>query len=150
MLPFKEWKPIGEYFAAEIDGLKKFIYGSSEEDIAKKVDKLGNEHFPVLIGIIPSSSSTSRNMDDRSYQDICFFYVLEPIKDRDQGEEDAVWERTQTAIQKIEHLIMDSYESSPLLRGIRPESVHYDPEYGIWNGIGWSIGFSMDNDMILG
>lgn len=150
MLPFTEWKPIGEFFRDSIDGINGFVYGSSEDDIQSEIDDLEKNEYPVLVGVIPSSHSTSESMDNRSYNDVCFFYVLETIKDRSRDEKAVVWTVTQAAIQKVEHLIMDNYETNALLRRILPNTVHYDPEFGIWNCMGYSIGFTLENDYIVG
>ena len=148
MLAFNDWKEIGLFFKDNIDKINSFVYGSSEEDIQLKINKLDMDDYPVLVGIIPSSDSTSKNLDERTYEDVLFFYVLMPIKDRTIDEEDIVRSDTQEAIQKIEHLIMDNYEEKPLFRRIHTNSIHYDPEYGIWNSTGWSVAFILENDYL--
>lgn len=150
MLPFVDWKSIGVFLKDNIAGVNSFVYGTSEEDIQGKINKLNADDYPVLVGIIPSSDSNSRNTDDRSYRDICFYYVLVPIRDRTEAEEDAVRIETQDAIQQIEHLIFDNYVDQPLFRHIDGSTIHYDPEFGIWNCSGWSIAFLLDNNYIAG
>lgn len=145
MLTLADWKRLGDFFKDNIEEVNKFIYGAADTDIERKIKQLSLSDFPVLLGIMPSSNSTSRNRDDRGYDDICFFYVLEKIKDRTFLEEDTVWSVTQTGIQQIEALILDNYETEALFRQVDTQSFHYDPEYGIWNCMGYSMGFVVNN-----
>ena len=139
------WKELGELFA-EQPQIKSFIYGAQDEDIRAKIDKLKQTEYPVLVGILPTIIGTGQHLDMMGHESPLFFYCMVPKDNMSDTEMDGAWESTLDAIQGIEQIIMDNYTSKEWreLYFLNPETIHIDPEFDMWNCMGWSIGFDIE------
>jgi hypothetical protein len=139
------WKELGEFFA-EAPEIKKFIYGAADEDIRAKIDDLNIGDYPVLVGILPTILGTGVNFDIMGHESSLFYYCMVPKTNMSEEDTLYAWETTIAGIQGIVEKIRENYTSKEWreLYSIRPETIHIDPEYDMWECMGWSIGFDME------
>ena len=146
MLKIKRWKELGEFFKTH-SGMNSFIYGATDEDILAKVEKLNQEQYPVLVGILPSIMGTGMNMDNMGHESPLFYYCMVARTNMDESEMDAAWEQTLESAQGVEETIKEHCEDPDWREffTVKPNSVHIDPEFDMWGLMGWSIGFEIEH-----
>lgn len=133
------------HFFAERPEINSFIYGATDEDIRAKVDALKQSQYPVLVGILPSIMGTGDNMDQAGYESPLFYYCMVPKANMSELDTDDAWDKTIDAVKGIEQTIRE-YANDPRWREfyyIKPNTIHIDPEYDMWELMGWSIRFEM-------
>lgn len=140
------WKEMGE-FLKDTAGIKKFIYGAQDEDIAAKVERIKLSEYPVLVGILPTITGTGNNFDNLGHESPLFFYCMVPAANLSDDETDAAWESTLEGIRNIERVIQENSNNSDWREfyNINPSTIHIDPEYNMWGLMGWSIGFEIEH-----
>lgn len=138
------WKELGQLLADE-SGIKSFVYGAQDEDIIAKVERIAQNEFPVLVGILPTIMGTGMNLDAMGHESPMFFYVMVPKSNDSEEEVDEAWESTLDCIQGIEETIRENCTSTDWREFyyINPETIHIDPEFDMWGCMGWSIKFEM-------
>jgi hypothetical protein len=147
MMTIARFKEMGELFVAESNVMKKFIHGVADEDITAKLAKVLLSEYPVLVGIVPSMIGRGRNLDQLQHDLPMFFYCIESVGNHTEKEVDLRWDGLLAGIDEIE-LTMKKYESDPGWQeflGLNPDTIHIDPEYGMWDCFGWSISFEIAN-----
>lgn len=146
MIALKRWKEIGKFFE-EKAGLNSFIYGAADEDIIAKVEKLRQNEYPALIGILPSIMGTGTNFDSMGHESTLFYYVMVPQTNMSDEEMDEAWEITLAKVRAIEEQIKlfsnNNYYREFYL--VKPDTIHIDPEFNMWGLMGWSIGFEIEH-----
>lgn len=146
MLKINRWKEMGEFFKSH-SGMKSFIYGATDDDILAKVEKLQQDQYPVLVGILPSIMGTGQNMDVMGHESPLFYYCMVPKMNMSEDEMDAAWEETLESAQGVEQTIKEHFEDPDWREffTVKPDSVHIDPEFDMWGLMGWSIGFEIEH-----
>jgi hypothetical protein len=148
MIQISRWRALGAFFA-EAGGINSFIYGAQDEDILAKVENLNQRDYPVLVGILPTILGTGSNLDQMGHESPLFFYCMVPRKTNMSDEEmDEAWETTLDGIKGIEETIKQYCNSAEWLEfyHVKPDSIHIDPEFGLWELMGWSIGFEIEHE----
>jgi hypothetical protein len=145
MIDLGRWREIGKFFAAEIPEINSFIYGASDEDIRAKVDKLDQNEFPVLVGILPSIFGIGTNFDQMGHESPLFYYCMVSKNNMSDSETDEAWDNTLEGIKGIEKAVKDNVENPDWLEfyHAKPDTIHIDPEYDMWGLMGWSIRFEI-------
>jgi hypothetical protein len=145
MIDMNRWRAMGQLFAAGSE-IKTFIYGASDEDIRAKVDALSQTQYPVLVGILPSIMGIGANLDQLGYESPLFFYCMTPKTNQSEGETDEAWDLTLEGVKSIVKAIKDNH-TNHLWREfyhVRPDTIHVDPEFDMWDLMGWSVRFEIE------
>lgn len=144
MIDIKRWREIGRLFG-RIEEINSFIYGASDEDIRAKVDNLAQNDYPVLVGILPSILGIGDNMDQLGHESPLFYYCMVPKSNMSEEETDKAWEITLECVKKIEEVIKENINNPDWLEfyHVKPHTIHIDPEYNMWDLMGWSISFEI-------
>jgi hypothetical protein len=147
MMTIARLKEILGLLVEESDVASSFITGVADEDITAKLDRLKLGDYPVLVGIVPSLIGNGRNMDQLQHTIPMFIYCIESIGNYTENEIDERWDNLLQGVILIENSIKE-HESDPDWEefiAIAPESIHIDPEFGMWGCFGWSISFDIVN-----
>jgi len=146
MINLRRWKELGIFFEEHAE-LNSFIYGAADDDIIAKVEKLKQNEYPVLIGILPSILGTGTNFDIMGHESPLFYYVMVPYTNMSEEQMDEAWENTLTKVKAIEEQIkLFSYDKNYReFYLVKPETIHIDPEFAMWGLMGWSIGFEIEH-----
>ena len=137
---------MGEFFKTH-SGMKSFIYGASDDDILAKVEKLNQDDYPVLVGILPTIRGTGTSIDAMYHESPLFYYCMVAKINMSEAEMDDAWEKTLESAQGIEQTIGEYFDDPDWreLFTVKPDSVHIDPEFDMWGLMGWSIGFEIEH-----
>lgn len=146
MINLKRWKELGVFFKEHAE-LNSFIYGAADEDILAKVERLRQNEYPALIGILPTIMGTGQNFDNMGHESPLIYYVLVPQTNMSDEEMDKAWESSLTKVQAIEEQIkLFSYDKNYReFYLVKPDTIHIDPEFNMWGLMGWSIGFEIEH-----
>lgn len=147
MMTISRLKELLQLFVSESTVSQSYLTGVADEDISAKLDKVKLSEYPVLIGIVPSLIGQGRNLDQLQHTYPMFIYCLSPIENYSEDELDEQWDNLQSGVQEIEDSIK-LHEPDPdweEFMNINPDTIHIDPEFGLWDCFGWSISFDIIN-----
>ena len=154
MININEWAQYIHKLAMENVWIKHDVMVVDVVHLKDKIKELNlQDHYPLLVGVIPSSSSGSMDEDNISEMESCMLLVLTPIeRNFDSDIEVENFSITQQALTEIKRTIRQDYfncEEVPLLRDVKFKSFSTDPEWNILGLMGWSFRFDMETDEFM-